>query len=124
MGIGVFDVGKLKAYEGGDLVRLGRYREAEPVLDAAIKNLAPSMHRHRCTAFIDRAEARIAAGHVDDACADGAEALYLVTQVQHVGNMQRLTALARRARDTGTSAGRDLWLEVLTAHPRMNGTMA
>lgn len=113
LGIGEFTLDKLTAYEGGDLVRVGRYRDAEPALTAAIDNLGPYMYRHRGTALIDRAEARLAAGDVDAACDDGQAALQLVTQVQHAGNFRRLHSLAAHARTIGTGAGRDLWHQVL-----------
>lgn len=114
-GIGGFNADKLLAYEGGDLVRLGRYRDAEPILDAAIDHLHPSMQRHRGTALIDRADARLAAGEIDGACADAAEALPLVTAVQHAGNLARIESTARAAAATGGQAGRDLWRDVMLA---------
>jgi hypothetical protein len=124
LGIGVFDDDKLTAYEGSDMVRLGRYGEAAPILDSAIERLAPSMLRHRSTALIDRAEARIEAGEVDAACEDGTCALEIVTQVQHAGNMLRLRRLAKRASDTGSAAGRALWINILGAHDNRKGTIA
>ncbi|GAA1396745.1 hypothetical protein ACFQZ4_11910 [Catellatospora coxensis] len=124
LGIGIFNADKLNAYEGGDMVRLGRYRDAEPVLDAAISRLDPALQRHRCTALIDRAEARLGADEVDGACSDGQAALELVAQVQHSGNLKRLRALATRARDTGSQAGRDLWRNVITATADTKGALS
>lgn len=124
LGIGIFNLDKLNAYEGGDMVRLGRYRDAEPALDAAISRLDPSMQRHRCTALIDRAEARLGANDVDGACTDGHAALELVTQVQHMGNLKRLQILACKAMDTGSLMGRDLWRNVLTATADTKGTLS
>lgn len=121
VGIGTFTTEKLSAYEGGDLVRLGRYADAEPALDAAISRLDPSMQRHLSTALIDRAEARLGAGEVDAACDDGTAALDLVTQVQHTRNLQRLRVIAQRARDHGALAGRELWRNVLTATAETKG---
>ncbi|MGH3712307.1 MAG: hypothetical protein ACRDT4_02425 [Micromonosporaceae bacterium] len=46
-GIGGYDLHKLRAYEGGDLMRLGRFQEAEIVLDRALDGLASTMVRHR-----------------------------------------------------------------------------
>lgn len=114
-GIGGFNADKLLAYEGGDLVRLRRYRDAEPILDAAIDHLDESMHRHRGTALIDRADARLAADEVDAACADATEALQLVAAVQHAGNLARIETTARAAAATGAHAGRDLWRDVMLA---------
>jgi hypothetical protein len=124
LGIGIFNLDKLSAYEGGDMVRLGRYRDAEPVLDAAITRLNTSMQRHRCTALIDRAEARLGAYEIDGVCVDGQAALELVTQVQHAGNLKRLRALASKARDTGSQAGKDLWRNVLAATADTKGTLS
>jgi len=124
LGIGIFNTDKLNAYEGGDMVRLGRYRDAEPVLDAAINRLDPTMQRHRCTALIDRAEARLGGEEVGGACSDGQAALELVTQVQHSGNLKRLRVLASKAKDTGSQAGRDLWRNVLTATADTKGTLS
>lgn len=121
LGIGGFDAAKLSAYEGGDMVRLGRYRDAEPALDGAIEHLGPAMQRHRCTALIDRAEARLGASEIDGACHDATAALDLVMQVQHAGNFQRLHALARRAHDTHAAVGRELWRHVLAATAEPNG---
>ncbi len=120
LGIGEFTADKLVAYEGGDLVRVGRYRDAEPALTAAIDNLGPYLHRHRGTALIDRAEARLAAGDVDAACDDGRAALQLVAQVEHAGNFDRIHTLATRAHATGSSTGRALLDQVLdlTADPK------
>jgi hypothetical protein len=119
LGIGAFTIDERAAYAGGDLVRMGRYRDAEPAFDAAIDNLGPYMQRHRCIALIDRAEGRLGAGEVDGACQDGQAVLDLVTQVQHAGNFRRIHALAKQAHEAGCTAGRDLWHNVLatTAHP-------
>jgi hypothetical protein len=96
------------------MARLGRYGEAESILDAAIDRLDTGQHRHRCTALVDRADARLAVNEVDAACADATEALHLVSSVRHTGNFRRIASIARRAGDTGTHAGRQLWHEVRT----------
>ena len=111
-GIGGYGPQKLRAYEGGDMVRLRRYREAELILDDALSALDPCQQRHRATALIDRAGARLGGGDVDAACEDAAEALNLVTIVQHTGNLDRIEQLAARAAATGGSAGRRLRREV------------
>jgi hypothetical protein len=115
-GIGGFDQDKLLAYKGGDMVRLGRYSEAESILDTAIARLDPGQHRHRCTALIDRADARLAANELEGACADAAAALRLVSTVRHTGNFHRITSIARHANDAGTQTGRQLWRDVRAAH--------
>jgi transcriptional regulator with XRE-family HTH domain len=114
-GIGGFNADKLRAYEGGDLVRLGRFGDAEPILDEALHRLSGTMQRHRATALVDRAEARLGAGEVDAACADATEALRLVTQVQHAGNFARVDGVARRGVATGARSARTLRREVQLA---------
>jgi hypothetical protein len=114
LGIGGFSADKLLAYEGGDMVRLGRYQDAEPILDAAIDRLDGALHRHRCTALIDRAEARLGSpvhsrlGDVDAACNDATAALQLITEIQHASNLARIRDFARRAATTGARSARDL----------------
>ncbi|MGH3913614.1 MAG: helix-turn-helix domain-containing protein [Pseudonocardiaceae bacterium] len=82
-GVGTFDVAKATAYEGGNLVRLGRYDDAIAVLDIALAALVPTMHRHRCAALIDRAEAYLAGGQVDASCNDAAMALSIAAYTGH-----------------------------------------
>jgi hypothetical protein len=111
-GIGGYGPEKLRAYEGGDLVRLGRYRDAELILDEALAALDPAQQRHRATALIDRADARLGGGDVDAACVDAADALGLVTIVQHAGNLDRIEQLAAKATSTGARAARTLRRDV------------
>jgi hypothetical protein len=111
-GIGGFDAGKLRAYEGGDLMRLHRYIDAEPMLDDALSQLDPSMSRHRATALLDRAEARFGLGDIDAACADASQALALVTHVQHTGHLDRIEALTTRGVATGAHAVHTLYRDV------------
>ncbi|MFG1921062.1 hypothetical protein [Cryptosporangium sp. NPDC048952] len=114
-GIAWFDLAKADAYEGSDLVRLGRFEEALPSLDLAIDRLSPDMLRHRCTAFVSRAEAHAGAGNVDGACADGHVALDLVARVQHRETLRRVTELHRRLRRHRTTGTRSLGEHVLDA---------
>jgi transcriptional regulator with XRE-family HTH domain len=107
-GIAWFDLSKADAYEGSDLVHLGRYSEALPSLVQAIDRLPPEMLRHRCSAFISRAEAHAGAGHVEQACADAHAALDLVEHVQHRETLRRVVVLHRRLRGSGTAATRSL----------------
>lgn len=111
-GIGGFNADKLTAYKGGDMVRLGRYDDALPILDSALNQLDDSMHRHRASALVDRAEARLGAQDVDAACEDALAALQLVAQVQHAGNLNRVESLAEKAAASGARAGRALRREV------------
>ncbi|MFI1884521.1 MULTISPECIES: tetratricopeptide repeat protein [Streptomyces] len=107
-GIGAFDLSKADAYEGSDLVRLGRFAEALPALDGAIERLSPQMLRHRCSAHISRAEAYAGAGEVEAACADGHAALELAGRVQHLETVRRVTVLHRGLRSRGTAGIRAL----------------
>lgn len=107
-GIAWFDLSKADAYEGSDLVRLGHFDEALPSLDQALDRLSPEMLRHRCTAFISRAEAHVGAGHVEQACEDSHAALDLVEQVQHRETLRRVTDLHHTLRNTKTAGTRSL----------------
>lgn len=107
-GIAWFDLSKADAYEGSDLVRLCRFHEALPSLNQAIDRLSPEMLRHRCTAFVSRAEAHAGAGHVDQACADGHAALDLVEQVQHRETLRRVADLYRALRRHQNAGTRSL----------------
>ncbi|MGH3942574.1 MAG: hypothetical protein ACRDTG_28915 [Pseudonocardiaceae bacterium] len=115
--VGTFDLAKVTAYEGGNLARLGRYRDAVVVLDKALAALEPTLHRHRCTALIDRAEAQLAAGEVDASCADATAALKIAAHTEHVLSVQRVHRLAQAARRTKAVAARQLWVEVLAMSP-------
>jgi len=115
-GIGGYDNSKLRAYEGGDLMRLRRYHEAQTVLDDALGRLDVTMSRHRATALLDRAEARLGLGDADAACADATDSLRLVTHVEHTGHLDRIQTLAVRATATGSSAARTLSNEVLCTY--------
>jgi len=122
LGLGGFNATKLLAYEGGNMVRLGRWSAAGPVLDAAVDQFGDDMVRHRCTALLDRAEARLGAaearpgtGDVDAACIDASSALVLAVEMQHGQSLRRLDALSRRVAATGAAAGRALRREMVSA---------
>jgi len=114
-GVGTFDLAKATAYEGGNLVRLGRYDDAVAVLDTALTALAPIMYRHRCTALIDRAEAQFASGRVDASCEDATAALSIAAHTGHTLSLRRVHQLAAAARPTHAAAARRLWADVLAA---------
>lgn len=116
-GVGTFDSAKTTAYEGGNLVRLGRYGDAVVVLDTALAALEPTMHRHRCTALIDRAEAYLAADQVDASCVDAAAALSIAVHTEHVLSVARVRRLAEAALPTKAAAARRLWAEVVAVTP-------
>jgi transcriptional regulator with XRE-family HTH domain len=105
LGLGGFDETKLLAYEGGNMVRLRRWADAEPVLDAAVARFGDDMVRHRCAALLDRAEARLGANDVDAACVDGAAALAMAAQLQNTLGLRRLDALSLRTEATGAACG-------------------
>ncbi|WP_181799419.1 helix-turn-helix domain-containing protein [Kitasatospora acidiphila] len=103
-GFSWFDLSKADGYEGGDLVAMGRWREALPALDVALQRLPEPMLRHRATAHVGRAEAHAGAGDAEAACADGHAALDLVARVQHRDTLRRVTALHRALRATANSS--------------------
>lgn len=121
-GIAWFDLSKADAYEGSDLVRLGRHADALPSLNRALERLSPEMARHRCTAYISRAEAHAGAGNVEAACADGHAALELVSEIQHRETLRRVGELHRRLRSNGTSATRSLGEHVIDTRSLLKAT--
>lgn len=102
LGIGAFNADKLLAYRGGDLVRLGRYSDAQVELHRALKRLDPSLKKHRATACIDLAEAYVADGKVDDGAHHAIEALNIVAGTRHASSLQRVEALHRQLAPTRT----------------------
>lgn len=80
------------------------------------------MHRHRCTALIDRAEAYLAAGQVDASCVDAAAALSIAVHTEHVRSVARVRRVAEAALSTGAAAARRLWTEVLAVTPTSSHT--
>jgi transcriptional regulator with XRE-family HTH domain len=114
-GIGTFDSVKVTAYEGGNLVRLGRYRDAVAVLDTAVAGFDTAMSRHRCTALIDRAEAYLAGGQVEASCDDATAALSIALRTEHALNMQRVHRIANAVLPTKAVVARRLWADVLAA---------
>jgi tetratricopeptide (TPR) repeat protein len=90
IGLGVFDAAKLRAYRGGDLSRLGRHREAQDELTAALESLPTSALKHRATAYIDLAEAHLPLGEVEEACGRALEALELTARTRHADSLRRI----------------------------------
>lgn len=120
-GIGWLDEAKVDAYEGGDLVRLGRHDQAIDRLSTALGGLGPSMARHRATALVDRADALAASGDMEAACRDAGQALETVARVHHAETLRRITNVARVVRGHQSPAGRALrenLLEVRAARPK------
>ncbi len=116
-GVGAFDSTTVTAYEGGNLVRLGRYGDAVVALDTALAALEPTRHRHRCATLIYRAEAHLAAGQVEASCVDAAAALSIAVHIGHMHSVQRVRRLAEAALPTKAAAARRLWAEVVVVTP-------
>ena len=111
-GVGGYDSAKLCAYEGGNLMRLHRFADAEPILADALSKLDQTMTRHRATALLDLATARFGLNDIDAACADAGRALTLVTHVQHSGHLDRISALSARGMKAGAQSARSLHREL------------
>ncbi len=111
-GVGGYGADKLLAYEGGDMTRLGRYHEAETVLDTALAGLSANMTRHRATALLDRADARLGLGELEAACADASKALLLVADVEHTSHLNRVEAFRTRVGAVESSAAQSLGQEL------------
>ena len=54
-GVGWFDETRLVAYEGGNLLLMGQYAEAEEHLRRSLERLEPTRFKHRCTLSADLA---------------------------------------------------------------------
>ena len=113
VGIGAFNAAKLTAYRGGDMMRLGRYREAQEILGAALTGLDPALSKHRCTAHIDLAGALARDGRLDDAADHAVSALEIIGQTRHAGSLRRVEELHREIAQFGSQAGRRLGEQLL-----------
>jgi hypothetical protein len=93
-GAGWFDEAKLDAYEGGNLLLLGRHNEAETLLRASLQRLDHTRVKHRCTSTADLALclASRATVDVEEVCAHAASALALAT---HIGHQESVLRVAR-----------------------------
>jgi tetratricopeptide (TPR) repeat protein len=98
-----FDLSKADGYEGGNLVAMGRWREALPALDLALARLPEQMPRHRATALVGRAEAYVGAGQAEAAVTDAHAALDLVALTKHQDTLRRAAQLHRALRSVGNS---------------------
>jgi transcriptional regulator with XRE-family HTH domain len=108
LGIGAFNADKLTAYRGGDLMRLGRYREAQAELLAALDRLDPALRRHRCTAHVDLADAYVRDGKIDDGAGHAIRALEIIEDTRHAGSLRRVETLHKRIRPARSQAARQL----------------
>lgn len=107
-GIGAFTAAKLSAYRGGDLMRLGRYREARAYLRDALAQLDPVYAKHRCTAHIDLAWAYTRDGLPDEGARHAVEALDIAATTLHADSVRRIGALHMAVMQSGSRAARDL----------------
>jgi len=97
VGLGVFDAAKLRAYRGGDLSRLGRHREAQHELTAALDSLPKSALKHRATAYIDLAETHLRLNEIEEVCGRALAALDLTEHTRHADSLRRIKLLHARA---------------------------
>lgn len=114
-GFGTFDLMKVTAYEGGDLMRLGRHTEAIARLDEALAGFDVSMRRHRCATLIDRAAAHLASQNIDACCEDATEALTIATETEHQVLARRVHQIAVAVRPSKAAVALRLWTDVMGA---------
>jgi hypothetical protein len=108
-GIGWFDETRLIAYEGGNLVLMGRHSAAIGALRSALGQLEPDRLKHRSTLSSDLALALANQGEVEESCALASEALDLATQIAHRESIDRVRRVHfRLLRWRTTPAVRDL----------------
>ena len=107
-GIGAFNEGKLTAYRGGDLMRLGDYAGAQVQLQTALDQLSPALVKHRCTAHIDLAAAYAHDNEPGQAAQHGASALEIISTTRHADSLRRVEHIYSTIRGSGTAQARDL----------------
>ena len=89
-GVGSFDAARLAAYEGGNLVLLGRYAAAEKILRGALSQLDPARVKHRCTLSADLAMSLVGLGEIDEASVLAIDALSLAKSIEHYESVERV----------------------------------
>jgi len=92
-GVGCFDAPRLAAYEGGNLVLLGRYATAEKILRGALSQLDPARVKHRCTLSADLATSLVGLGEIDEASALAIDALSLARSIAHQESVERVRSV-------------------------------
>lgn len=112
-GIGAFNDGKLAAYRGGDLMRLGDYAGARVQLQAALDSLSPALAKHRCTAHIDLSEAYAYDNEVEQAAAHAGSALEIISSTRHADSLRRVADIYALTRASGTTEARELGARLL-----------
>lgn len=89
-GVGWFDEARLVSYDGGNLLLLGKYAEAEELLRASFKRLDPSRLKHRSTTSADLAMVLALRGEVDESCARAGDALTFARAISHRESVDRV----------------------------------
>jgi len=112
-GIGAFGRAKLTAYRGGDLMRLGRYRDAQATLLTALGQLDSAQAKHRCTAHIDLADAYARDGELGEAARHAINALDIISFTRHADSLRRVAVLHGQLRASGTAVAQDLGSRLL-----------
>jgi tetratricopeptide (TPR) repeat protein len=112
-GIGAFDDGKLAAYRGGDLMRLGNYAGARAQLQAALDQLSPALAKHRCTAHIDLAEACAHDNELDQAVDHAVRALEIISSTRHADSLRRVEGVHAAIKASSPAQARALGSRLL-----------
>ena len=112
-GIGAFEDGKLAAYRGGDLMRLGNYAGAQAQLQAALDQLSPALAKHRCTAHIDLAEACAHDNELDQAADHAVRALEIISSTRHADSLRRVEGVHAAIKASGIAQARALGGRIL-----------
>jgi transcriptional regulator with XRE-family HTH domain len=92
-GVGWFDTPRLAAYEGGNLVLLGRYAAAEKILRGALSQLDPARVKHRCTLSADLATSLVGLGEIEEASVLAIDALSLARSIAHQESIERVRSV-------------------------------
>lgn len=89
-GVGWFDEARLVSYEGGNLLLLRRYAEAEDLLRGSLKRLDPLRLKHRSTTSADLAMVLALRGEVEESCARAGDALTFARAISHRESVDRV----------------------------------
>jgi hypothetical protein len=95
IGVGAFDLAKLKGYYGLCYLQLGQPQKAVDELTTALSTLDPALRKHRCTALADLATALIQLGEVEEGCRRASQALRLAIELRHAVSVDRLRSFDR-----------------------------
>jgi len=89
-GVGWFDKPRLVAYEGGNLLLLGRHSAAEEFLRSSLARLDPTRIKHRCTLSADVAMTLANLGEIEEAGVRAMDALLLARSIAHQESIDRV----------------------------------